>query len=414
MKKGNIYYGVWITAAIWAIYFFTAVPSAYGSSIVSTQVVLKKGWAEGIIGMGSSICYLSIALASIPASILIKKRGIKPTIIVGALIGCISYLGLAILADTPVIYLGLFTGIGICSAMTALVTGPAAINIWYDRNRALPMAIQVSAGSVGGFLMPILVHFCVGVSISLCWIVFLAMSVTALLIGIFVIKNDPKDVGEIPDGREWTKKHPPDKEEKALQAADEPPLARCYRSRQFWMLALQLFGTRAANAGINSYIIIYAIHTGVPEMQAALLITAYNITGLVGRISVGFIDKLHIKKHVMNVFALSLLAAGGGILFLAKSYPMFLAAALCTGFGFGALCALFSLLVAEYFGHGNFSMLNGTFNTLGTLGGFCAPIAVFTVAQAMGGYGNSYLLLGILLLVSAVFSALTPVRRIRQ
>ncbi len=410
-KKNNVFYGVWITAAVWAIYFLSATPSAYGSSVVSTQVVLQRGWDEGIVGMGTSIYYLSLAMISIPTSILIKKKGIKSAIYIGTFVGIATY-ALLILADKPVIYLALFVGIGICCAMTSIVPAPAAINMWYDRNKAMPMAIQVSAGSIGGFLMPIIVQYCAGFGVNLCWLVFLLMNVVTLFITIFVIKNDPKEIGEIPDGRAWTAAHPLSEEEKILHDSREPSLSSCYRSRQFWMLAIQLFGTRAANAGINSYIMLYAIHTGVPEMQAALLITAYNATGLIGRFSVGFLDKLPVKKQVVNVTCLTLIAFGGVLLFLGGGYPMFLVAALCAGFGFGALCALFPLLVPEYFGSGNFPMLNGTFNTLGTLGGFFSPIAIYAIARRMGGYGNSFAALGLMLLFCAVFSALTPVRRI--
>lgn len=412
VRENKRFYGVWIVVGIWLVYFLAAPPGSYASSIISTHIVGERGWSESVIGMATSIFYLSMALISIPTSILIRRKGIRFTIVVGATIGIVSYVFTAFFAVSSGIYVTAFGGIGISSSMCAIVTGSTAINTWYDRNKAVPMSILITAGGIGGFILPMLVSYLLDYGAVYCWLVFIAMDMIVIIVAVFMLKDKPEDIGEIRDGYQWTRAHPMTQVEKKISQQEEPPIRYCYRTKQFAIVSVQVFIGRAANAAVTSYVIVYAIQHGVSALQAGLLITLYNAASLVGRFSVGLLDR-YIKQQYINALALGLVAAECVMLHFAGGYGSFCISVLFGGCGFGALCTLFPLLVANYFGKENFSFLNGIFNTIGTLGSFVSPMLIFAVAQALGGYHTSYMLVGIIVLLIAVIACFSPVTLIK-
>lgn len=411
MKRGKVFYGVWILIGVWLIYLLSSTPGAYGSSVITTRIVHDNGWSEGVIGAVTSIYYLCMSLIALPAGIINKKKGPKLTLYIGSFVGIASYIILAYFAKNPLVYILTFIGVGAISAMGGVLTCPALITQWYERNRALPMSILLTSGSVGGFLMPILVNLMLEVNTTLCWQVFIVMAVAAILINFFLIKNQPEDVGEIKDGYHWIKHHPL-KAEEIAQASDQvPALKHCYRSRPFWLLSFQMFAARASHAGITSYIIAYAMQNQISALQGSLLITIYNIASFFGRFSVGLLDR-RMKEGYMNFIALALVAVECLSLFMAIGYGSFLFSVTCGGLGFGALCTLVPLLISGYFNSENFNVLNGTLSMIGTLGSAVSPILIFMVAKLVGGYKYAYGLLGCVLAVATVTALLVPVRQI--
>ena len=120
------------------------------------------------------------------------------------------------------------------------------------------------------------------------------------------------------------------------------------------------------------------------------------------------------KQGHMNTIALGLVAAECLSLYFASNYHMFALSVALGGMGFGALVTLLPLLEASFFGNENFVLINGTFNTIGTLGSFLSPMMIFAVAQMVGGYRYSYALLGGALAVAAISAWLTPVIKISK
>lgn len=416
MREKNVskpYYGVWIVVGIWLVYFLAAPPGSYASSIISTRMVTEYGWGEGVIGAATSVFYLMMALASIPTSLLIKKYGIRRTIITGAGVGILSYALLAYVVKIPLLYIAVFGGIGISSTMCAIVSGSTTIAMWYDRNKAMPMSILITAGSIGGFIMPLLVNKMLTVGTRLCWEVFILMDIAVIVIAVLILKNRPEEIGEIKDGRAWTAAHPVSEVKEEKKETDILPLKSCYHSKQFYILCFQTFCARASNAGITSYVIVYAMQNKISAEHAALLITVYNLTSLFGRFSIGLLDK-KMKQGHMNTIALGLVAAECLSLYFASDYHMFALSVALGGMGFGALVTLLPLLEASFFGNENFVLINGTFNTIGTLGSFLSPMMIFAVAQMVGGYRYSYALLGGALAVAAISAWLTPVIKISK
>ena len=206
-ERKRIFYGWVITISAWVIYFFTAGPPAYGTAVITTRMVTQYGWSESIVSTVTSFRSFSYAMTALFGGFLIKRFGVKKCLIAGDSISIACMLCICLFDLSETAYAMMFLGIGVGYGMV-IVGGPAVVNGWFSRNRSLPISILLTAGSVGGMVMPMISEFISRRSVTLCWIVYIGFFFLSILIALFVVKNRPEDIGEIPDGRAWTAAHP--------------------------------------------------------------------------------------------------------------------------------------------------------------------------------------------------------------
>ena len=405
----KLFYGWIIVAAVWLIYFFTNDPPCYGTNVISARLVLEHGWSEGVAGLSLSFHYLAIGLAAVPAGFLIQKIGARKTIFGGAVIGILSYLYLRTVEDERV-YEAMFFLLGISVSTCASVACPSLINEWFEKNKSLPMAILMTAGGIGGFLFPILSERLTAVSISLPWLVYAAMSVGTALLAIFVVRERPADVGEVKDGREWTRRHD-SQSQTALTSSEKMPwdlsLSQACRTFPFYSLGLMVFAARGIFSGYVSYCLLYSVENGVPLETATAILSFYSAVSLAGRMLAAMIDRLPIPVHVLAAADYGLLALGPVCLIFARNIPMFVFAAFCIGFGFGLQNTLFPLLVPRHFGNRHFSVIYGVYHMVGSFGATLAPMMVLAFRNLTGSYRPGFAVMAAFGAVSMALAAVT-------
>lgn len=409
------YYGYRILIASWCVYFLTTVIQAYGLSVVSTRHVLNSGWNEGVIGYATSACYIAMVLVSTPAAILERTRGFRFAMILGASIGVLTYGLLFLFLNNRYLYVALFLGVGINSSICGMTSASGLINAWFDRNKAFPMSVLLTAGSIGGFIMPMVAQFLTGISIRFCFAVYTCMCAAALVVAALFIKDKPEDVGEVRDGRVWLSAHPLTQKEQAQKLHEDdhaPTLSDCYRTPKLYAIAFLILICRSSNSAVMSYLILFATERGIPMLQATFLLTLYSLGSFFGRVSSGFTGTLPWGRRFHTVLCFSVLTGGTFLLSGATVYPLFVIAMLVMGLGFGMAYSYTFLLPVYCFGHHNFTVLNGVFTSMGIIGGIFFPPMIFAIAHRFGSYGISYGVLAAIFATSAVVAAATPIRMI--
>ncbi len=413
-QESKIFYGWRIAVATWMVYFLSTAPCTYGYSVISTKLVLEEGWSEGIIGLASSGNSLVLAIACIPGSILIRKKNVRFTITVGTLVGAFAYSLLWLLPESELSYVLLISLSGLTTSLCGFLVGPALINAWFDRNRTLPMAFVMSAGGVGGFLMPVIARYLASISIKICWILYLSMMILALILGHLYILDDPEKVNEVKDGKEWVKSHPlTSKDREHARSLEVMTLKQCYASPQFWMMSCQTFCIRMIWGSFMSYAMYYAIQKGGTTAFAAALLSAANMSGFTFRCLSGLSGRIPLSKNMMIAVCLLSLGLGNLLMVISPSMTVFMVGAILVGGGYGFLVVYFPLLVTDSFGSSNFVMLNGTFNTINCAGLAVGPIIAFTVAKIFGGYHSSFLLAFALMILCAMMAVFMSRQRAR-
>lgn len=386
----------------------TAIPS-YGVPVISTHLTVTKGWDESVLSVISVVTTLTYML-SVPMSLAIRKIGNRR---VGLIFMSFNVAAFAVLAVTDLpwyLYLCVFPAFGIATAAAMLVT-PGIMNLWFERNKALPMSLVLSAGAVGGFVFPQVAAHTLQVSVRAAWLVFLAIEIFCWLCFFLFVRETPEEVGEIRDGRAWAAAHSvSDTAKSAAQNRCELSLKQCYRSSQFYKLLAQLLGMRALHAGMMSYLIFYGLQRGITSEQAAACLSALSLVGLGGRLFAGSIDRLHLSYRAMNIVSFAGAAGGLFLLSMGTSYPVLLAASGLIGACFGLNFNLFVLLVPKVFGEQNFSVLYGTYNTLAAIGSSLGPVIVYGAAQLFSGYSAAYFCMGVLEALCLLTAITLPVK----
>ncbi len=401
--------------AAWLVYFMSTTPASYGISVISTKLVLEEQWNEGIIGLVSSGNSLVIMLSCMPGSMMIRKKNVRHTIIVGTFIGSVAYGVLVLFPITQMSYILMVSLSGVAVSFGGLLVGPSLINAWFDRNKALPMAFVMSAGGVGGFLMPVIARYLASINIKLCWLLYFTMMVSALLLGTFVVRDTPDMVSEVKDGVQWVKSHP-----RAVQkngAGNRKyvlTLKECYASHRFWMMSVQTFCIRVMWSTFMSYAMYYAIQKGGSTVFAAGLLSVANIGGFTFRCLSGLSGHLPFSKNTVVAMCFTIIATGSGLLVISSSMTAFLIGTLLIGSAYGFMIVYFPLLVSDSFGSHNFVMLNGVFNTINCAGLAVGPVLAFTFAKIFGGYDSSFMLTTLLMILSAVLAVIMAHQKTRK
>lgn len=413
-KKGRkpIFYGWWIVLVAFYAYLVSIGPISYGTSILSLHIVKEQGWSEGIIGTGLSVHYLAIALLSVPGGMLIEKKGFRFTLILGALCGIAGYLWMAFAPVSRAGYLGTFFLVGINAVLCALLGGPGLVNGWFDRRKSLPMSLVLTAGAAGGFLLPGISRRLTQIGDRVCWLVYAGMLGVLIVLTLAVVRESPEQVGELRDGRDWRMKRGEKTGEEKTTCS--PSLKRCYRSGALYIQAIQAFLSKLICGGFVSYVVIYAVRRNLPEAQAVMILTVFNVAGLISRLLSGEKDEIPIPENLLQAASFLLLACGAGILFLANKPLTFWLGAAVMGGSYGITCILQVLMLPDYFGDRNFQNLNGVLNMVAFAGNAAGPLVVFGIARAFGGYQYAFLALALISLLCGVLAVYDRVRLLRD
>lgn len=399
---------------LWITYIVvTAIPS-YGVPVISTHLMIEKGWSESLLSIIAVVTTVSYAVAGVPASLLIRKFGEKKTVLAFCLCTIAAFFILTFFSLPAYLYVFMFVLFGFGTS-SVLIATPAIINKWFDRNKALPTSIILAAGAVGGFVFPQVSELLLKSSFRTAWIVYLSMEICVWLLFLFAAKETPKEAGEIVDSRAWVEKHPDAENENASlkNTAGFITLGACYKTSAFFKLLIQIVSVRAIYASMTSYLVFYALQRGLTSGQAAACLSAMSLVGLFGRLSVGSVDKLHIPYYVLNVISFAGMAAGFVMLALGTTYLPLVAGSGIIGFFFGINYNLFVLIIPKVFGDDNFSVLYGTYNSAASVGGALGPILLFSIASALNSYGNAYLAMGALCALGLLAAILLPIRAVR-
>ncbi|MCD7908438.1 MAG: MFS transporter [Clostridium sp.] len=404
--RRNVFYGWTILFSLWAVYFLSTTTIAYGTSVATTRMVLELHMNEGLIGWSVSAFYAAMMIFSVPASVIAQKWGFRFALTLGA--GVIT-AGCAVifLFRVPVLlYVVLFFLMGAGCTLSGIVTGPGLVNAWFDRNKALPMSILMTAGAFGGFVMPMVSEQITNMAgWQACWMIYGGLAAISFLLAWGFIKNDPAVVGEVRDGREWRTAHKIPFAQSGLDPESGMSIREALKTRQFPTLCATLFGVRLLFVGSTSYLILYAVQNGVSSVQAAAALSCFHICGMLGRLSAGVKVKLPI--NVVNGIAYTGMFIGGILLIIAHTPAGFFLASAIIGFSYNYSYTLLTLMIPEYFGNRNYSIFFGTMNTVGSIGSTVGPILVSFIALASG-YRLSYLILTAVTAVCALLAFVTP------
>jgi predicted MFS family arabinose efflux permease len=242
------------------------------------------------------------------------------------------------------------------------------VSRWFDRRRGLALGLIMFGMGVGAVVMPPTVQRLIA---QFGWrVAFAAIGCAILLIPIAVVtvflKEDPKQMGLLPDGEE--------RKAKDVNAENQTGFGwpQIYRTRTFWLMVPAFALAGGSMHACILHMPALLSDRGLTAENAALGSSVVGVAVIAGRLLSGYLlDRMFAPWVAVGIFGMSgmgllLLWAGGG-------GPLALTAAFFVGLGMGAEVDIIAFLVSRYFGlraFGTaFGFAFGSFVLAGGLGG---------------------------------------------
>lgn len=408
-KSTKIYAGHILMVFCFFIYMGTVGLAGYGNPVLTTRLVVMNGWEQSIIGSSTSMFQLGQALGLMGLSPFFNKVGAKKCLITGISVSILAYLYQIILQPVGFLYTLTFVGCGI-GAGAGLLCCPALMNNWFTRRKSFPISVVRTSSMVGGTIFPFVVNKMITIDPQAAWTAFLCINVIALVLSIFFIKQDPADIGEVPDSRAWVEKHPLPETAHTAQAAvkesgsKQNGFKKSYGSFQFLTLSAITIIQRFMLFTFTTFGMVYVIQKGVAEDRAAYIISMYSLTGTFGRLLTAGSDLLPVKKKTQMAGTLLIMCGSFVMMMIGTNELFFLAAAALIGLFNGFYSSLFPIIVGDFFDKKAYAVMYSTLNVIGSIAGIVVPMMVSAIYGAVNTYDVPYTMAIVLLIIGAVMT----------
>jgi len=400
-KQPKPFYGWWIVAAAFVFMMMLVGFVFYGLPQFFPDYVAEFGWRRDQIQLGNTISKIIIGpLFGFLAGWAMERFGPRSVMAAGVLFAATALIGFSLMHSLTQLYtFYLFNTLGYICA------GPlpcqVLISSWFSRLRGRMMGIAYVGIGVGGTIVPWLIRW---FREALGWRGALqalgaTIFVTLLTLALFVIRRQPSDLGQLPDGDEEIDQGGP-----APAAAVK--LSRVFRTPAFWLLAAGSVFSISAVGGVTQNLPLYLTDLSKSSAEAkgaaALYPSIVLFSSIAGRLLMGYFADRFRKKYVMTATFL-LIGLSIPLLVLARPYPLLLYAfAVCFGFGLGADYMLIPLMTAECFGLAGLARILGIIITSDSVGEAVMPWLVARIRETSGSYGPGFLLLSAVALLGAL------------
>lgn len=348
----------------------------YGFSSMIGPLEKAFGWSRAELQPAVTFLFLGAILSSQVVGWLNQRYGLrKVTLLSLAALSCGFLLLTQLRGSVWSLYIG-FMFIAWAGLGTLQVTWTNLVNLWYERNRGLALAITLSGTGIAAIVMPPLVT---------------RVTETWGWQGGFVVMALMSSLLAMPLVALWMRASIPDGVADQGMAAPLPALTGLsfregLRSARFWRCNIALTLVVSAILGIVTNGVPMLRERGMSAMEAGQIFSSFGLSLILGRVVVGYlVDRI----WAPGVAAVTLLMpAVGCVLFgvAGASVPLLVLATLLVGVGAGAEFDLAAFLVARYFGLREYGRLFGVHLGLITLGSSLSPLLFGAMYKFTGSY----------------------------
>jgi MFS family permease len=406
IEWAKVEWRAWSLLGVLSLVSFLINASTFNSlGVVLPAMVhdLKFNWTEG--SEGFTILAATCGASSLLPAILIRRYGVRVTLLAGTGVMVCGFLCLARAQGVWLYFLG--TGLcGIGYQMMSLIAGTHVLAAIF-RKRGIPFGIYFTFASLGGVAGPWMVWAVYKVRPDdwrTFWLVQMAASLALGLVCAAMV-----------GGKDWLARIAA-RTDSAVAEEVAHTAGAVYRTPVDWsvrqaMLTPQLVILSAAyfvhllvGATVASLSVAHLTQRGVGMTLALSMLSLESLVQTVGRAGATVVGDL-IDPKLLLLLALAALGLGSAALSVAHSYLMMLLYAVGSGLGFGLTGLAVTMLLLNYFGRRSnleiFSRtcLVGAFSALGpTLGG--------KLRDLTGSFGSTFQIFAVIVGVVFVAAAL--------
>lgn len=350
----------------------------YAWSIYSMPFGAGFGWSSAQLGACFTVMLASFCLGGVFGGVVANRRGVRVSIPIGGILGCIGFV-LCMFLQAHLIWL-LFvsfaiSGIGVGFVYNGVIS--AVVPRFPDKkglaSGVLLMGFGASSLVLGGLASRLIAS--PGFGWHLTYILTGALLLAAAFIGLpFVL---PPRV---------------DRDTHAAAPARGLTPRQMLRTKRFWLL----FGSAVIGTGFGSGLIAHAsyifVEGGASESVAALAVGLVSVMNGLGRIVFGMLNdrcgfRISLLADAVLYIAAGLIAA----LVLGSSAVVLVVVMMLIGACYGAVPTISASLAEEFFGPAHYGRNLGIVN-LSILVGSFASTAAGAIQTSTGSYAQAFYL----------------------
>ena len=411
--KPRIFYGWYIVA----VGFLSNVASSF--ALASTLALFLKpltadlGVSRGVFSLlrsGEGI--IGACLAPLIGTLVDRHGGARLMAVGTTLVG-IGYLFLGHIDSFGQF---VFIRLALVTVGDALM-GASVVNIviarWFVRQRGRALAISSMGVGFAKVCMPV-----VGAWLILIfgwrhtWTLFgLGAIVLGVAPALLVVRKSPEDMGLQPDGDSTPTKRP-----NRVASAQAAPRGRtvnddvrwtpreALRTSAFWLLAITFGIASIGVTGLNLHIYSYVTDLGYSAVVAASVMSVIASMQLASPLAWGFLtERIDARYAAMLRFVVQGLGLGLAVIMSGNLLCVYIGFFLY-GIGLGGNMVLPDILWADYFGRLSLGQIRGMGILISQILAAIGPPFFGFLFDITGGYGLSFTIFGIVLMISAILS----------
>lgn len=347
----------WPLAIVLGLMYFMSSGFVLATAQIVNPMMLQDpsmGLTGTVLGAGFSLFVLMQGLPSPIVGQLVAKKGAKFTMALGGAIMLVAALAMIFLVKSAILYFIIFGVIlSVSTIMVGQISVQSTIGQWFVAKRGVAMAVTMGIGGLASFVAPLVVNSIIGASGGAWqsgWYLIAMFAVISIPLALFVVKNKPADVNQVPDGSapdasaEGAKKPL-----KVYKNTGTVEYRQAIRSPFFWLIAVGGAGGFCAFSLATSQGVIHFSALGFDTGTIVGAAAAMGIASIIGKLVIGLlsdtIEPIRIIGAALVIIVIGILSAA-----FATNAAMIYVYYICTGLGFGSIATNLPTTVANYFG----------------------------------------------------------------
>jgi MFS family permease len=390
------FYGWKLLAAFWVIAVLNLAFPAYGSSVLNAAMAAELGLDRQSLG---TIVAVYLAMSGLPGPLVamsVNRIGVRLTLVVGSVLIIAGAAMLATVVTDAVlatIAFGLLVGIGVATG--AIIAAQAGVAQWFARRRALALSLLYSGGAVGGFIAPPILSAIASSGEGrwrLGWWLIAALSLAAALLALATVREQPADLGQVPDGKRaasTTASGARAHDLAAFVTRDEWSYREALKGPLFWTMITPFIGVSAGFAMFLAHGVVHLEDLGHTMQVGAWAIGTMTISGLFGKLLLALFGDRIDPRYFWALFCATF-GVGMIVLVDAISPASVRISAICLGIGFGGGIVAMMATLSNYYGTRAFASLSGLAIAINTGVSSLAPIIAGRMYDSGLGYASAF------------------------
>ena len=400
------FYGWYIVGALF-FSMFLGVGARNGFGIFVETWEREFHASVATISIAAAVGWLVNGASQVVFGRMVDRFGGRIVVTIGLIL---MGLGTASIAAVGNVYaLIALYGVVVSFASGALSGGPPSVVAarWFRKSRGRALSTLASGGSVGGLVfVPFLTYLLIWTDWRTSWLIAGAI---VLFLGApvvyFVVRDDPRDVGESPDGirdRTGIGGAPGRTPDTPLEAKN---WTAPFRTAPMWQLSLGYFVCGVTTGSISVHYVRWAISEDITPTTAALAFGLLSGINAIGVILIGSLSDRVERRLLLGCVYLVRGSAFLILLILPGQWALW-GFALAGGASWLATVPLTTGLAADVYGLRHMGSLVGLINFAHQIGGALAVYLFGLVFDIWGTYDPA-IAAGVIFLVMAGIISLT-------